>query len=153
MRNEPDEVLLSSGVERWPVELAEALLANAQPWGPPVYIWVVGYVNDVANRLPHQHDLFLALARNVNGVYKRHGSMSEAVNWASPIVEQVQTGGSCAAFSTQDLLDIVFLYGRGERFTEGLIRGAEPVLRTLILEVVKRVHSQSPPIFLPGGGR
>lgn len=37
MRKQPDEVFLAKGVLRWPVELAEEILAKPLSWGPPTY--------------------------------------------------------------------------------------------------------------------
>jgi hypothetical protein len=96
-----------------------------------------------------QSDDFFALSSCVDGAYERHrGDMGEAWNWAQPIIDHVKAGGSCAEYATEDLLDIVFLYCRGERFSDGLIRSAESILREMVREVVQRVHSSTPPVFL-----
>jgi len=123
MKNLTDEVFLTKGVLRWPIELAEEILAKLLTY-----------------------EVIYELAMSVNG-YDRHHNDGAA--WASPIVENIGMGGSCEKISTQDLLDIVFLYCRGERFCDGLIRSVEPQLRTMIEEVVQRVHSTTPPIFIP----
>jgi hypothetical protein len=39
MRKQPDEVFLAKGVLRWPVELAEEILAKPLPWG--LDIWTI----------------------------------------------------------------------------------------------------------------
>lgn len=142
-----DKVYLAQICDRWPVAIAEQLLANPTPWGPPAYALGIGYIDDP--RLPDQSREFMGLAHCVNGAYERHGGdMGTAWNWANPIMERVKAGSSCTAYSTQDLLDIVFLCARGERFSDGLIRSAEPVLREIVREVVRRVHSPHPPVFL-----
>ncbi|HEX3641618.1 MAG TPA: hypothetical protein VHV10_10030 [Ktedonobacteraceae bacterium] len=146
MRKQPDEVFLAKGVLCWPVELAEEILAKPLPWGPPIYGLGSGYVDDPT--LPDQSGTFYDLAVSVNG-YDRHGD--GGVAWASPIEENIKTGGSYAEISTQDLLDIVFFYCRGERFCDGLIRSVEPLLRIMIQEVVQRVRSETPPTFIPQG--
>ena len=141
-----DEVHLAEKYEHWPVDLAEKLLASALPWGPPAYALGIGYIDD-----PKQSDQssdFFALAMCVDGAYKRHGSMDESWNWANAIIDSVKEGGSWAEYTTQDLLDIVFLYARGERFSDGLIRSAESILREIMREVVRRVHSSPSPVFL-----
>jgi len=145
MRKQPDEVFLAKGVLCWSVEIAEEILAKPLPWGPPTY-GSGGYIEDPT--LPDQSGVFYDLAVSVNG-YDRH--RDGGVAWASPIEENIKTGGSCVETSTQDLLDIVFFYCRGERFCDGLIRSAEPLLRTMIQEVVQRVHSETPPMFIPQG--
>ncbi len=142
-----DEVCLAKKCEHWPLGLAEKLLANPLPWGPPEYALGIGYIDD-----PEQADQssdFLELAQCVDGAYQRHaGDIGEAWKWANPIINSVKEGGSCAEYATQDLLDIVFLYSRGERFCDGLIRSAEPILREILREVTRRVHSSPSPVFL-----
>ncbi len=147
MARQIDEVHLTKGCDYWPVETAEKLLANPSPWGPPAYALGLGYIDD-----PHQPDQsseFLTLAYCVNGAYERHGGdMGEAWKWANPLIERFKEGSSCTAYSTQDLLDLVFLYARGEHFSDGLIRSVEPILREMVQEVVRRVRSPQPPVFL-----
>lgn len=127
--------------------LAEKLLSSSLPWGPPAYALGIGYIDDP--KQPDQADDFLKLAYCIDGAYERHsGGMGEAWDWANPIINRVKEGGSCAEFTTQDLLDIVFLHARGERFSDGLIRAAEPILREMVREVVNRVRSSTPPVFL-----
>jgi hypothetical protein len=147
LKNHPDEVHLSKHCERWPVELAEQLLASSLPWGPPAYAPGIGYTDDPQQ--PDQSGTFLMLAHCIDGAYERHGgSMGEAWDWAHPLIESLKAGGSCSEYSTQDLLDLVFLYARGERFSDGLIRSAESILREMVREVVQRIHSSNPPTFL-----
>lgn len=141
MRKQPDKVFLAKGVLRWPVEMAEEILAKPLPWGPPTYALGI-YVDDP--RLPDQSDMFYELAVSVNG-YDRH---RDGAAWASPIEENIKAGGTCVEISTQDLLDIVFFYCRGERFCDGLIRSVEPLLRAIIQEVVQRISSETPPTFV-----
>ena len=146
MDKQNDEVYLAKGCETWPVELAEKLLASPLSWGPPTYVF--GHYVDDPNQ-PDQFDEFLKLARCVDGAYKRHGGdMGEAWDWANPVIEHVRAGDSCAEYTTQDLLDILFLCLRGDRFSDGLIRSVEPLLRRMLQEVVRRVHSPTPPVFL-----
>ncbi|GAC1360338.1 MAG: hypothetical protein NVSMB38_44200 [Ktedonobacteraceae bacterium] len=146
MSKSNDEVQLARNCKQWPVDVAEKLLANPLPWGPPTY--VLGKYIDDPNQ-PHQSDDFLELAHCVDGAYNRHGGdMGTAWNWANPIINSVQEGGSCTEYMTQDLLDIVFLCSRGERFSDGLIRSMEPILREMMREVVRRVHSSPSPVFL-----
>ena len=147
LRNQPDEVHLAKQCARWPVELAEQLLASSLCWGPPAYALGLGYVDDP--KQPDQSSDFFALAWCVDGAYERQGGdMGQAWDWARPIIDSVKAGGSCAEYATQDLLDLVFLHARGERFSDGLIRSAEPILREIVREVVKRVRSSTPPVFL-----
>jgi len=142
---ERDDVLLAQGRLRWPVELAEALLSNPLPWGPPLYA-LGRYFDDPTQ--PDQSELFMELASSVDGAYNRHGGTGDPWNWASTLMARVKAGVSFTEYSTQDLLDIVFLLYRGERFNDGLIREEEPLLRTIVQEVVKRVHSMTPPTFI-----
>jgi hypothetical protein len=145
MHKERDKVLLSKEAQRWPIELAEALLTNPLQWGPPTY-GQGGYVDDP--KLPDQSDAFFELAYCVNGAYERHGDIDEAWKWANSILPPEKAGISSIACSTQDLLDIVFLYCRGERFCDGLIRENEPLLRSIVQEVVQRMNSDTPPEFI-----
>jgi hypothetical protein len=39
MRKQSNEVFLAKGVLRWPVELAEEILAKPLPWEPP-NLWI-----------------------------------------------------------------------------------------------------------------
>ncbi|GCE27593.1 hypothetical protein KDA_30770 [Dictyobacter alpinus] len=142
MEERQDEVLLGKGIKRWPVELAETLLDNPLSWGPPTYALGIGYVDDP--KPEDQYDGFIQLAMCVDGAYNRH---SEAGQWANPILRQVKVKASYEELSTQDLLDVVFLVCRGERFCDGLIRQHEPQLRAIIQEVVRRIHSDVPPVF------
>lgn len=147
MDQQIDEVYLAEKCGQWPVELAEKLLANPSSWGPPEYTLGIGYIDDPQQ--PDQSSNFIALAHCIDGAYKRHGgSMGEAWNRANLIMERIRAGSSCAEYSAQELLDIVFLCSRGERFSDGLIRSAEPVLREIVREVVRRVRSSNPPVFL-----
>lgn len=147
MSKENNEIRLSKKCERWPVELAEKLLTSSLPWGPPAYALGMGYIDDP--KQPDQADDFLELAHCIDGAYERHGEgMEGAWDWANPIIHRVKESGSCAEFTTQDLLDIVFLHARGERFSDGLIRSAEPILREMVREVVCLARSSTPPVFL-----
>jgi len=143
-----DEVYLAAGVKRWPLEIAERLLASPLPWGPPAYALGVGYIDDP--KQPDQASDFIELAHLVDGAYERHGSaMGVAIQWAMATCEASRAAGSWRSVSTQDLLDMLFLIARGERFTDGLIRSQEAMLREVMQEVVRRVHSDDPPVFLP----
>jgi len=92
--------------------------------------------------------MFMALASSVDGAYNRHSGKDDPWSWASTSMAKVKAGVSFTEYSTQDLLDIVFLLYRGERFNDGLIREEDPLLRTIVQEVVKRVHSKTPPTFI-----
>lgn len=84
----------------------------------------------------------------VDSAYNRHGDMGETGKWANPILSQVKARTSYEGLSTQDLLDVVFLTCRVDRFCDGIIRQREPLLRAIIQEVVRRIHSDSPPVFI-----
>jgi hypothetical protein len=142
-----DEVHLAKKCKHWPLDLAEKLLASPLPWGPPAYALGIGYIDDP--KQPDQSSDFLELARCVDRAYERHGrNMGEAWHWASQIIHSMKEGSSCTEYTTKDLLDIIFLYHRGERFNDGLIRSEEPRLREIMQEVVRRIHSSTPPVFL-----
>ncbi|GER89035.1 hypothetical protein KDW_31970 [Dictyobacter vulcani] len=143
MEERQDDVLLGKRAKCWPVELAEALLASPLSWGPPTYALGIGYVDDPQRE--DQSDGFIQLAMCVDGAYNRH---SEAGQWANPILRQVEVEASYEELSTQDLLDVVFLVCRGERFCDGLIRQHEPQLRAILQEVVRRIHADAPPVFI-----
>ena len=142
-----DEVYLSRRYKQWPIDRAEKLLASSLPWGPSTYALGIGSNND--QKQPDQSSDFLKLAEYVDGAYERNGNnMSAAWDWAKPIIQSVKSGGSRAKYPTQDLLDILFLHARGERFSDGLIRSAEPMLREMVKEIIRRVNSATPPVFL-----
>ncbi|GHO68378.1 hypothetical protein KSC_072700 [Ktedonobacter sp. SOSP1-52] len=148
MRKHPDEVYLSkrNKIEHWPVELAEKVLASPLPWGPPTYAFG-GYIDDPTQ--PDQSDDVHALAFCVDGAYEHHGGdIGEAWKWARPLLHHLKSGGSCEQYATQDLLDLVFLNVRLERFSDGHIRSEEALLRDIVREVVRRVQSSHPPVFL-----
>ncbi len=117
----------------WPVEEAETLLADTTPWG-------LGE----DERGPNQTGRFCHLAQYVNGYLRGHDSLF----WVLPILDEVDAVGSYAKYSTQDLLDILFVMCRAERFTYGVIKRDEPRLRRLLQEVVRRVRSDHPPTFV-----
>ena len=153
MKEQADEVYLSTRrqVERWPIELAEKLIANPLPWGPPAYAFGK-YADDPA--LPDQHHDFSALVSCVDDAYDRHGhDISKAWEWANPICRDLETNGTFAQYTTQDLLDILFLNARYERFCDGHIRSVETLLRNIVRAVVQRVRSPHPPVFLVPKGR
>lgn len=153
MKEQPDEVYLSTRrqVELWPVELAEKLLASSLPWGPPTYVFGK-YVNDPTQ--PDQERDFSALVLCVDDAYDRHGhDISKAWEWAKPICRDLEANGTFAQYTTQDLLDILFLNVRYERFCDGHICSVEPLLRNIVRVVVQRVHSPHPPVFLVPKGR
>jgi hypothetical protein len=144
MRKHPDEVYLSkrNKSEYWPVELAEKLLASQLPWGP-------AYAFGKSINQPNQLDDVHILAFCVDGAYERHGGdINEAWKWAHPLLHHLKSGGSCEQYATQDLLDLVFLNVRLERFSDGHIRSEEALLRDIVREVVRRVQSSHPPVFL-----
>lgn len=146
MDKRSDEVLLAKGMKHWPVELAESLLANPLPWGPPTYALGIGYTDDPT--LEDQSHDFMALAMCVDGAYTRHHDMGKAETWATTLLRHREVNDPPEQPSTQDLLDVVFLSCRGERFCDGLIRQREALLRTYIQEVVRRIHSDTPPVFI-----
>ncbi|HZS79607.1 MAG TPA: hypothetical protein VFA41_23545 [Ktedonobacteraceae bacterium] len=139
-----DVVYLREGIYEWPLQLAESLLANPVSWGPPTYVLGFGYIEEEKNA-PDQFDNFYQLATCVNG-YERHPDNYS--KFVDSISDEVKAGHSLEKFSTQDLLDAVFIVCRQERFCDGLIRSYEPALRAMVQEVVRRVHSDTPPIFL-----
>jgi hypothetical protein len=139
-------VLLGKRVKRWPVERAEALLANPLPWGPPTYASGNRLFDDP--KLEDQSDGFIQLAMCVDGGYNRHGDIGKAGKWVNPILRQVKVENSYEGLSTQDLLDVIFLSCRGERFCDGLIRQRELLLRAIIQEVVRRIYTDTPPVFI-----
>ncbi|QBD76122.1 hypothetical protein EPA93_08915 [Ktedonosporobacter rubrisoli] len=144
---QPDEVYLSTctQIEHWPLELAEKLLDDPLPWGPPAYAFG-HYVADQQG--PEQCSDFLELVSYVDGAYERHGDDSpEAWKWADIICRDLEKNGTLAQYTTQDLLDILFLHTRYERYCDGHIRSVETLLRKILQAVVQRVHSLHPPVF------
>ncbi len=117
----------------WPVEEAEALLADKTPWGlgPP------------PDGSPNQMGRFCRLAGSVNA-YLREGAMERAgsIFWES------EPSAAYERYTTQVLLDALFYACRAEHFNYGAIKSGEPILRAILQEVVRRVQSDHPPTFV-----
>jgi hypothetical protein len=60
----------------------------------------------------------------------------------------VDAGAAYEEYATQELLDVLFVACRTDRFRSGTLKAEEPRLRLLLQEVVRRVHSVSPPTFV-----
>ena len=122
----------------WPVELACSLLSDPSPWGEKA--WWPGLPRDDQ---PTRYDDFNRLALQVNA-YARHPARTA---WHHPLqdknFEQIYT-----SYSTQDLLDTLFLATRRNRYVDGLIHVNEPQLRLILQEIVRRVQSADPPQFV-----
>jgi hypothetical protein len=118
----------------WPVEEAEALLADATPWGLGEY-----------ERGPTQDGRLCRLAQYVDGYQHGH----EEYEWVSSVLDGMDAGSS-ARYHTQDLLDVLFFMCRAEHFNTGSIKDEEPRLRRVLQEVVRRVRSDHPPRFVLG---
>ncbi len=122
-----DEVLLDghNEIQEWPVVLARTLL------------------NDSASWAQDRFKDFYYLATCVNG-YNRHPFGAE---WGSNLFHAIKSDSMLQKYPTQELLDLLFHMCRADRFNEGLIDHEETLLRKILQEVVKRVESDSPPIF------
>ena len=122
----------------WPLELACSLLSDPSPWGEKA--WWPGLPRD---KQPTRYDEFNRLALQVNA-YARHPPRTA---WHHPLAdknfEQIYT-----SYSTQDLLDTLFLATRRNRYVDGLIHVNEPKLRLILQEIVRRVQSADPPQFV-----
>lgn len=121
--------------DSWPLELARSLLRDPLPWGT----WWPGHPEE---HRPNRHADFNKLALQVTA-YTRH---PPGVAWHNPIRDE-SSDQTYASYSTQDLLDALFLAARGDRFNYGLICRLEPRLRLMLQEVVRRVQSEEPPQF------
>jgi hypothetical protein len=119
----------------WPVDVAVSLLHDPAAWG----YWWPGHPD---NQRPNRHADFNQLALQVTA-YHRHLPGSA---WSNPLRDE-DLRQTFASYSTQDLLDAVFLAARGDRFNYGLICRLEPQLRLILQEVVRRVQSEDPPHF------
>jgi hypothetical protein len=151
-----DIVLLDGAkdhVKRWPLELAESLLADDASWGIDDSDWLEALLPEkstkkkTAKRVRERdrfHD-FYKLVTSVNG-YNRHAD--DYPTWTSAFIQSVKAEESCERHTTQELLDAVFIICRNERFVDGLIVSNEPQLRFIIQEVVRRVRSNTPPTFI-----
>ncbi len=148
MNNLQDTVILDGlkRAEEWPVTLAESLLSDSSSWGPDIrHSFGASLLPDEVLATPPEperyHDFF-TLAYPVNG-YNRHD-----VEWASTQLDAIKEQKAIHDYTTQELLDLVFIVCRGERFSDGLIRSNEQQLRAMIQEVVRRVRSDTPPTFI-----
>ena len=130
-----DEVVVLDGPSadqsRWPVEEAEAILADQTP-----------LVRETAEGGPVQ-PRFFPLAAWVNP-YRRTGAFDRAI----AILHELGTGASCTLYSTQELLDVLFLGFRADHWQSGLDQGDEHRVRLALQEVVRRVRSAYPPTFI-----
>jgi hypothetical protein len=132
-----DDVVVLDGYQAigptWPVEEAEALLADPTPWG----------VGPPPDRGPNQMARFCRLAGWVNA-YLREGAMEKArsIFWAA------EPEVTYERHTTQLLLDALFFSCRADHFNYGAIKAAEPELRAILQEVVRRVRSEHPPTFV-----
>ena len=124
----------------WPVDLAVSLLQDPAPWGS----WWPGHPD---NQRPNRHADFMQLANQVLA-YNRHpfGRAFRRTAWRNPLHDDdlIRTRES---YSTQDLVDALFLAATADRFNYGLICRLEPRLRLMVQEVVRRVQSEDPPQF------
>lgn len=129
-----DSVMLDgpSAEESWPLRAAEALLTDETPWG-------LG----PNERGPNQTVQFCRLAACVNA-HKR----GRTYTWAYSLLDRVDAGAAYEEYSTQELLDVLFVACRTDRFRSGTLKAEEPRLRLLLREIVRRVRSDSPPTFL-----
>lgn len=133
-----EDLVVLDGIEKvscWPLELAESLLKDPMPWGG---LWP-GHPENGPNR---QYD-YSTLANCVNA-YHRHPPGSQ---WKHPLSDP-QFSEHCSTYPTQELLDAIFIISRADRFVDGAIRKHESNMRQALQEVVRRVHSATPPIFL-----
>lgn len=153
-----EDIILLDGAEehvkRWPLELAESLLADDASWGKDDSDWLEEALRPKKStkkkaaksvREPDRFHDFYKLATSVNG-YNRHAD--DYPTWASALIQSVKAEESCEPHTTQELLDAVFIICRNERFVDGLIISNEPQLRFIIQEVVRRVRSNTPPTFI-----
>jgi hypothetical protein len=112
--------------------LAESLLADPTPWGSPADILINDRYQDVYR-----------LATCVNR-YHRYPPGSP---WRNPI-QDPHLAEHLEHYTTHELLDGVFWGVRSEQFNEGLTAGVESSLRLAVREVVRRIHSDTPPTFV-----
>lgn len=81
-----------------------------------------------------------ALAQTVNG-YERSGPPGEgAQGFMQNFLARLRAGDQPALFTTQELLDLLFLFCRGERFSEGTIEGHAEESKVILDEVRRRVE-------------
>jgi hypothetical protein len=135
MSDPPADIVLLDGPDapsEWPLALAESLLQDPTPWGIPLR-------RGAANRYQDAH----RLATCVN-MYHR---LQAGTPWRNPIQDPA-LADHLARYTTQELLDGVFWGVRGERFSAGLTLEVEPRLRLAVAEVVRRIHSDTPPTFV-----
>lgn len=128
----------------WPLEVARSLLSDPSPWGT----WWPGHPQE---HQPNRHTDFNQLALQVTA-YTRH---PPGVAWHSPLHDE-RFEQTAANYSTQELLDGLFVAARGDRFNYGLICRLEPRLRLILQEIVQRIQSADPPHFevaFPQNGR
>lgn len=124
------EVLLdgNSFVSNWPLDQAEALLADQTPW------WGT-WPRDASDEADPKAR-YIWLANCVHG-YCRYPKLTHLLR--EPLI---------AASSTQQLLDGIYFLFRRERFQGEACAWAEPLFRQALHEVVQRIHSPHPPQFL-----
>lgn len=114
MAPDPETVVLDGATPGlpWPLELAESLLADASAWGPAVA---------ASGPDDSRYADVWRLAACVNA-YHRHPSGSA---WDHPLRDDALVA-HLHRYTTQQLLDALFLGVRGKHFSYGLIRRREP---------------------------
>ncbi len=149
MNNIQDTVILDSfeRIQEWPVALAESLLRDNATWGTYTRdSFAASFLPNAERQALPEHERFedfYKLAVSVNG-YNRHD-----VEWASTQLDAINKAQKAVnSYTTQELLDLVFIVCRQERFSDGLISRSELQLRAMIQEVVRRVRSDAPPTFI-----
>ena len=147
--NTIQDTVILDGLERteeWPVALAESLLRDNATWGTYTRdSYAASFLPNVEREVLPEHkrfEDFYKLATSTNG-YNRHD-----VEWASTQLDAIKAQKAVEGYTTQELLDLVFIICRQDRFSDGLISRSELQLRAMIQEVVSRVHSDTPPTFI-----
>lgn len=139
MKKAEDLVLLDGHtcVSAWPTPLAESLLKDSTPW------WG-SWPGDPTDEPNHSVD-FAHLVNCVYG-YCRYARYYDLKLFSAEFAE---AAARCVTSPTQQILDALYFAFCRERFGYGHLRAKEPLLRHALQEVVSRVHSDHPPLFLP----
>jgi len=91
----------------------------------------VKYAQDWLRGMCDEEPELWALAHTVNG-YRRAGDAGEASNkWVEARLPKLQRKETAAQFPTQELLDLLFLFCRKERFCEGTLESLNAEIDTI----------------------
>lgn len=80
-----------------------------------------------------------ALAHTVNGYVRAGEPWAESNKWAGERLPMLKSKDGAAEFNTQELLDLLFLFCRAERFCEGTLDALTSEIENIMAVIRERV--------------